>query len=98
MGGINGGSTTASGEKINYSLKTCAGPQSVKMQSMIQVLGTGTSYDGMVYRKNDHGGKINIVNGVYHFDLLMDSGAKTSSFGTRKGYAIIAPPGSKASG
>ena len=93
LGGINGGNETASGERIDYSKKTCAGPQQVKMQSNIQVLGTGTQYDGQIYRKNDHGGKIKIVNGVYHFDLLMDSGSKTSSFGRRNGYAIIGAPG-----
>lgn len=93
-GGINGGNTTASGEKIDYSKKTCAGPPQVAMQSNIQVLGTGTNCDGQVYRKNDHGSDVQILpDGTYRFDLLATSVAEAKKNGRRKGYAIIGPPG-----
>ena len=42
-----------------------------------------------MHKVNDRGGRINIENGVYHFDLLMKTKAQCNKFGKRKGYAII---------
>mgnify|MGYP000532620575 CR=1 FL=1 len=42
-----------------------------------------------VHKVNDRGGAIKIVNGVYHFDLLMKTKAQCNRFGKRTGYAII---------
>lgn len=48
-----------------------------------------TSRDKKVHKVNDRGGVIKIVNGVYHFDLLMKTKAQCNRFGKRTGYAII---------
>lgn len=89
-GPIGGGPTTASGEKINYTLKTCAAPSCVPFGTLIQINGTGTKYDGTTFRVNDRGGAIKVLSdGTYRFDLLMPSGTEMNNFGMRNGYAII---------
>ena len=89
-GAIGGGPTTASGEKINYTLKTCAAPSCVPFGTLIQINGTGTKYDGTTFRVNDRGGAIKVLSdGTYRFDLLMPSGTEMNNFGMRNGYAII---------
>lgn len=89
-GPIGGGPTTASGEKINYTLKTCAAPSCVPFGTLIQINGTGTKYDGATFRVNDRGGAIKVLSdGTYRFDLLMPSGTEMNNFGMRNGYAII---------
>lgn len=89
-GPIGGGPTTASGEKINYTLKTCAAPSCVPFDTLIQINGTGTKYDGTTFRVNDRGGAIKVLSdGTYRFDLLMPSGTEMNNFGMRNGYAII---------
>lgn len=88
-GSIGGGNTTASGEKIDYSKKTCAAPKEIPFGTLIQIVGTGTKYDGQTFRVNDRGGAIKIINGVYRFDLLLPSGTEMNNFGMRNGYVII---------
>ena len=89
-GSIGGGSTTASGEKINYNLKTCAAPPQIPFGTQIQVMGTGTRYDGLTYKVNDRGGAIKVLSdGTYRIDLLMGSGSEMNKFGMRNGYIII---------
>ena len=88
-GAIGGGPTAANGERIDYSKKTCAAPKSVPFNTNIQIVGTGTGRDGQTYRVNDRGGAINIVNGVYHFDLLMNSKKECDAWGRKYGEAII---------
>ena len=89
-GPIGGGPTTASGEKINYTLKTCAAPSCIPFGTLIQINGTGTKYDGTTFRVNDRGGAIKVLSdGTYRFDLLMPSGTEMNNFGMRNGYAII---------
>lgn len=89
-GSIGGGPTTASGEKINYTLKTCAAPSCIPFGTLIQINGTGTKYDGTTFRVNDRGGAIKVLSdGTYRFDLLMPSGSEMNNFGMRNGYAII---------
>lgn len=89
-GSIGGGSTTASGEKINYTLKTCAAPSCIPFGTLIQINGTGTKYDGSTFKVNDRGGAIKVLSdGTYRFDLLMPSGSEMKNFGMRNGYAII---------
>ena len=89
-GAIGGGPTTASGEKINYTLKTCAAPSCIPFGTLIQINGTGTKYDGTTFRVNDRGGAIKVLSdGTYRFDLLMPSGTEMNNFGMRNGYAII---------
>lgn len=63
---------------------TCAAPGSVKYGTQIQVLGTKTSRDKKVHKVNDRGGAIKIVNGVYHFDLLMKTKAQCNRFGNEQ--------------
>lgn len=88
-GSIGGGSTTASGERIDYSKKTCAAPKEIPFGTLIQIVGTGTKYDGSTFRVNDRGGAIKIINGVCRFDLLLPSGSEMDNFGMRDGYVII---------
>lgn len=88
-GRIGGGPVAANGERIDYSKKTCAAPKSVPFNTNIQIVGTGTGRDGQTYRVNDRGGAINIVNGVYHFDLLMNSKKECDAWGKKYGEAII---------
>lgn len=42
-----------------------------------------------MHKVNDRGGAIKVVNGVYHFDILMKTKAQCNKFGKRSGYAII---------
>ena len=86
---MEGGFTDCRGKKLDPSKYTCAGPKSLKYGTKIQVLGTKTSRDKKVHTVNDVGGAINIVNGRYHFDILMSSAAQCNRFGKRYGYAII---------
>lgn len=86
---MQGGYQAANGEKLNPSANTCAAPKSVSFGTQIQVVGTGTSNDGRTFRVNDRGGRINIVNGVYHFDLLYPDRSSAYAWGKRYGEAII---------
>lgn len=86
---MEGGYYDCKGKKLDPSKYTCAAPGSVKYGTQIQVLGTKTSRDKKVHKVNDRGGAIKIVNGVYHFDLLMKTKAQCNRFGKRTGYAII---------
>lgn len=84
------GNRTANGEKTNPSSLTCAVPKSVAFNTKIQIKGTGTSRDNLVYRANDTGGAIVIDSkGVYHIDLLMATDKECRAFGRRRGKAII---------
>lgn len=86
---MQGGYKAANGETLKPSSLTCAAPKEVAFNTKIQVKGTGTSRDGIVYRVNDRGGAIKIVNGVYKIDLLMSSKKEAYDFGRRKGKAVI---------
>lgn len=86
---MQGGYKAANGETLKPESLTCAAPKEVAFNTKIQVKGTGTGRDGVVYRVNDRGGAIKIVNGVYHIDLLMSSKKEALAFGRRKGKAVI---------
>lgn len=86
---MEGGFYDAMGNKLNPANKTCAAPSSIAFGTQIQVKGTGTSRDGQVYKVTDRGGAIKVVNGVYHFDLLMSSASECNSWGRRSGKALI---------
>jgi 3D (Asp-Asp-Asp) domain-containing protein len=86
---MEGGYYDCKGKKLDPSKYTCAAPSSIKYGNEIQVLGTKTSRDKKVHRVNDRGGAIKVVNGDYHFDLLMKTKAQCNRFGKRTGYAII---------
>lgn len=86
---MQGGFKSANGETLKPQNLTCAAPKEVSFGTKIQVKGTGTSRDGVVYRVNDRGGAIKIVNGVYKIDLLMSTRQEAYSFGRRKGKAVI---------
>lgn len=86
---LEGGFYDCMGNKLDPSAQTCAAPKSVALKSQIQIKGTGTSKDGKIYTVNDRGGAINIVGGVYHFDLLMSTAAQCSAWGKRTGKALI---------
>ncbi|MCD8355859.1 MAG: CHAP domain-containing protein [Clostridia bacterium] len=86
---MEGGLYDAQGNKLNPSKNTCAAPKSIAFGKQIQISGTGTSRDGKVYTVTDRGGAIKVVNGVYHFDLLMATKAECNSWGRRSGKALI---------
>ena len=86
---MQGGFYDAMGNRLDPSKLTCAAPKEVAFNTKIQVKGTGTSRDGLVYKVTDRGGAIKIVNGVYKIDLLMATKAEAYAFGRRKGKAII---------
>ena len=86
---LQGGFYDAMGNKLDPSKLTCAAPKDVAFGTKIQVKGTGTNRDGLVYKVTDRGGAIKVVNGVYKIDLLMATKEECYNFGRRKGKAII---------
>lgn len=87
---MQGGFLDAMGNKLNPNKLTCACPKSVPFKTKIQVKGTGTDRDNLVYTCTDRGGAIVIdSNGVYHIDLLMKDKKSALAFGRRKGKALI---------
>ena len=86
---MQGGYYDAQGNKLDPKKLTCAAPKELAFGTKIQVKGTGTSRDNLVYKVTDRGGAIKIVNGVYKFDLLMATKEECLAFGRRKGKAII---------
>ena len=86
---MQGGFYDAMGNRLDPSKLTCACPKEVPFGTKIQVKGTGTSRDSLVYTCTDRGGAIKIVNGVYKIDLLMSTKAEAYAFGRRKGKAVI---------
>lgn len=86
---MQGGFYDAMGNRLDPSKLTCACPKEVPFNTKIQVKGTGTSRDNLVYTCTDRGGAIKIVNGVYKIDLLMATKAEAYAFGRRKGKALI---------
>lgn len=87
---MQGGLLDAMGNKLDPNKLTCACPKSVPFKTKIQVKGTGTDRDNLVYTCTDRGGAIIIdSNGVYHIDLLMKDKKSALAFGRRKGKALI---------
>ena len=86
---MQGGLYDAQGNKLDPSKLTCAAPKDVAFGTKIQVKGTGTNRDGLVYKVTDRGGAIKVENGVYKIDLLMSTKEECLKFGRRKGKAII---------
>lgn len=87
---MQGGLLDAMGNKLDPNKLTCACPKSVPFKTKIQVKGTGTDRDNLVYTCTDRGGTIVIdSNGVYHIDLLMKDKKSALAFGRRKGKALI---------
>lgn len=87
---LQGGYYDAQGNKLNPKNLTCASPKEVAFGTKIQVKGTGTSRDNIVYKTTDRGGAIVIKSdGTYRFDLLMATKEEAYAFGRRKGKAII---------
>lgn len=87
---MQGGFLDAMGNKLDPNKLTCAAPKSVPFKTKIQVKGTGTDRDNLVYTCTDRGGAIVIdSNGVYHIDLLMKDKKSALAFGRRKGKALI---------
>lgn len=86
---MQGGYKDAMGNTLDPSKLTCAAPKEVAFNTKIQVLGTGTDRDLLVYKVTDRGGAIKIVNGVYKIDLLMKDRTTAYAFGRRKGKVKI---------
>lgn len=86
---MQGGFLDAMGNRLDPSKLTCAAPKDIPFGTKIQVKGTGTNRDGLVYKVTDRGGAINVQNGVYRIDLLMATKEECLKFGRRKGKAII---------
>lgn len=87
--GDNGGFYAANGEKLNHAKKTCAAPKSVPFGKKVQILGTHSRFDNILYRVNDRGGAIRKIGNTYHFDLLLPNQRSANAFGVKKGYAVI---------
>lgn len=86
---MEGGFYDSLGNRLDPSKKTCAAPKSIPFHTKIQPSGTGSFIDGKTYTVTDRGGKINVVNGVYHIDILMSSASECNKFGKKYGYLII---------
>lgn len=86
---MQGGFYDCKGKRLNPSAKTCAAPKSVPYGMKVRFSCPGTVIDNQTYTVNDRGGAINIVNGVYHFDILMSSLSECNRFGKRRGKAWI---------
>ena len=86
---MEGGFLDALGNRLDPSKLTCACPKDIPFHSKVQVKGTGTDRDGLIYTCNDRGGAIKVVNGIYHIDLLMSNKKEANAFGRRRGTAII---------
>lgn len=86
---MEGGFMDAMGNRLDPSKLTCAAPKDVAFGTKIQVRGTGTSKDNLVYKVNDRGGAIKVVNGIYHIDLLTANRTEANKFGRRRGKAVI---------
>lgn len=91
---MEGGFLDAMGKPLDTSKRTCAAPPSIPFGTKITVQETGTSLDGVTYTVNDRGGAIQIVNGVYHFDLLMRTNEECNNWGVKHGTAVIGGDGS----
>lgn len=87
--GIEGGPYQSMGGKLDPSKNTCAAPKDIPFGTKIQIGNTGDSLDGKTYTVTDRGGKIKVVNGVYHIDILMSNAKECDKFGVKKGYIII---------
>lgn len=86
---MEGGFYDSLGNRLDPSKNTCAAPKSIPFHTKIQPSGTGSFIDGKTYTVTDRGGKINVVNGVYHIDILMSSAVECNRFGKKYGYLII---------
>lgn len=86
---MEGGFYDAMGNKLDPKKLTCACPKDVPFRTKVQVKGTGTDRDGLVYTCTDRGGAIKVKNGIYHIDLLMANRKEAYAFGRRRGTAII---------
>lgn len=86
---MEGGFYDSLGNRLDPSKNTCAAPKSIPFHTKIQPSGTGSFIDGKTYTVTDRGGKINVVNGVYHIDILMSSASECNKFGKKYGYLII---------
>lgn len=86
---MEGGYRAYNDEWLEPSNYTCAAPPEIPIGSIITVNGTGSSRDCNTYRVNDRGGKIQVVDGIYHIDILMNSKEQCDRFGIQKGYVTI---------
>lgn len=86
---LQGGKKAANGEVLNPLASTCAAPPQIPFNTLIQIRGTGTQYDGKTYRVNDRGGAIKVKNGVYWIDLLMSDYDSAYRFGVKYGSIVI---------
>ena len=86
---MEGGFYDSMGNRLDPSKNTCAAPKQIPFKTKIQPLGTGSFIDGKTYTVTDRGGKINVVNGVYHIDILMSTAKECNTFGVKRGYIII---------
>lgn len=87
---MEGGYLDAQGNKLNPKNLTCAAPTEIKFGTKIQVKGTNTAKDNLVYKVTDRGGAIKIKpDGTYRIDLLTANRTEANAFGRRKGTIVI---------
>lgn len=86
---MEGGFYDCKGKRLNPNDRTCAAPKDIPYGMNVRFSCPGTKIDGQIYRVNDRGGAIKVVNGVYHFDILMHNNAECNAFGKRRGKAWI---------
>lgn len=86
---LQGGDRDVKGNKLKPENRTCAAPRCLPLGTKLQVIGTGTDRDGVIYTVTDRGGAIKVKNGVYRIDLLMSNRKEAYGFGRRKGKIKI---------
>lgn len=95
---MEGGLTDMNGRKLRAKDMTIAVPQKalddkiVKYGSQIQISKFEPrygGYKGKIFTVRDTGGALNIVNGVWHVDILVGSKSAADKFGRRTGEIIV---------
>lgn len=87
---MQGGFKDAMGNKLNPNNRTCAAPRCLPFGTKIQVKGTSTDRDGVIYTVTDRGSAIQVKPGaIYRIDLLMHNRKEAYAFGRRRGKIKI---------
>lgn len=83
---LQGGYFDAMGNRLNPDNRTCAAPRALPFGTKIQVNGTNTDRDGVIYTVTDRGGAIKVLPGaIYRIDLLMRNKQEAYAFGRKRG-------------
>lgn len=89
---MEGGFYDAQGHRLYAKNMTCAAPPEIPFGTYIQITEFKPKYGGYlgnIYKVTDRGGAIQVVDGVYHIDILVGSAKTADKFGKRTGKIII---------